>query len=340
MFIVMRYCSAIVRIVATVGVCLPACNSRDRGVVLEAIPGTERVVALDFSISVSPDEKWLLLVEWKLPDRQIPPDDYQFRVVSLDLQTNQRTEHSIESIRPQSLGFSTRNRRWKQQAGLAIIQKRFVPPGWRNGKFFFQPYRFNRRYETTLVLEPGVPGLTTAATPIDPGRCADCYPGNKVRFRNYTWELVPPPGEMVDPVSVVAGNGSVTAVYYVRTIDEEHPDDRRSIYRLSDDGDSPEVVVNELASEGVMIQIVSVRVSPDGRYLAYVVDSKKQAFLSPHRKELRMMDLTSSKDKRVGTYNDTGNLIWSGDGNRLYFAAEHGSDAAVYVVDASATFKR
>jgi Tol biopolymer transport system component len=84
----------------------------------------------------------------------------------------------------------------------------------------------------------------------------------------------------------------------------------------------------------VMIMITNVRVSPDGRYLAYVVDSKKQEFLAGPKEQLFVRDLTSGREWKFATFMFISNLIWSPDGERLYFAGGgYETNGAIRVVD-------
>jgi hypothetical protein len=322
--------------------CLAGCSSRDPDVVIRPIPGTEQVAPYDFCITVSPDERWLVFTEWKLPKSRVfdelPPDEYDLRLVSLDMETGERTEHTVESIPPKALGFAPSDVRWKHQVGLEIIEKRFRPAGWRGERFYFRPYRFNGRYETNLVLVPGRPGIQVAEKPEEPGTCSDCFPVSTSRFRGHSWELTPRWGQVSNPVSVAVRDGAIRSVYYVRKPDHGRWDHYRSVYRLR--GEGPQETLVELpAKKHVMISIVGVRVSPDERFLAYHVHSKKQAFLSGPREEIYILDLDSREEKRIGRYSSAGNLMWSRDGKRLYFAALDSSDkATVYVVDVAETF--
>jgi hypothetical protein len=322
--------------------CLAGCSSRDPDVVIRPIAGTAQVAPYDFCITVSPNERWLVFTEWKLPKSRVfdelPPDEYDLRLVSLDLETGERTEHAVESIPPKALGFAPSDVRWKHQVGLEIIENRFRPAGWRGERFYFQPYRLSDRYETNLALIPGRPGIQVAKKPEGPSTCSDCFPVGTSRFRGYSWELTPRWGQVPNPVSVAVRDGAIRSVYYVRKPDHGRWDHYRSVYRLR--GEGPQETLVELpAKKHVMISIVGVRVSPDERSLAYHVHSKKQAFLSGPREEIYILDLDSREEKRIGRYSSAGNLIWSRDSGRLYFAGRDFSNrAAVYVVDVAETF--
>ncbi len=112
------------------------------------------------------------------------------------------------------------------------------------------------------------------------------------------------------------------------------------ILRLRAEGEE-EVVVEREEKKGTMMIIAGLRVSPNERYLAYTVNSKKQAFLAGPRDEIFVMDLQTGKEIRVARYSYSGNLIWSPDSDRLYFASgEYSSDSAVRIVDVAATFGR
>lgn len=312
--------------------CLAGCSSRDPDVVIRPIPGTEQVALLSNCITVSPDERWLVFTEWKLPKsrvfEELPPSEYYARLVSLDLETGARIEHTIDSLSPKALGFSSDDSQWKYHAGFRIIEKHFHPRGWRGERFYFQ--RYSR--SIYLALDPGAPGIRVAPKPQAPGTCSDCFPVGTTRFRERSWDL------LSEDISAVVRDGSIRSVYYVRKPDHGRWDHYRSVYRLR--GEGPQETLVELpAKKHVMISIVGVRVSSDERFLAYHVHSKKQAFLSGPREDIYILDLDSREEKTIGTYSSAGNLIWSRDGKRLYFAALDSSDkAAVYVVDVAETF--
>jgi hypothetical protein len=89
--------------------CGLSCNGGGGSVVVRPIPGTEQVSADQFSISVSPDERWLAFTEWVLPKAQVLKEQqrlrYYFRITTLDLKTGQVAHHAIDSLSPIALGF-------------------------------------------------------------------------------------------------------------------------------------------------------------------------------------------------------------------------------------------
>lgn len=318
------------RVLCLVSLCLTACSSRAGDVVMRSIPGTEQVGIDEFCITVSPDEQWLTFVEWKFPRKtirkQLPPDEYDTRVTSLNLQTGARTRHVIESISPTALGYSPDDRQWKYGAGFSFIKERFRPPGWRAERFYFQRYYGG----TYVAINPSKPDVEIAAEPDSPGTCSDCPPATSVQFRDHSWDL------LSNDVSAVFREDAVRTIYYRG----EGPYRTLMILRLRAVGEE-EVIVKREERKGTMMIIAGLRVSPDERYLAYTVSSQKQAFLAGPREETFIMDLQSRKEKRVARHSYTGNLIWSPDSQRLYLAGgEYASDSAVRVVDVAATFSR
>jgi protease II len=132
----------------------------------------------------------------------------------------------------------------------------------------------------------------------------------------------------------------VRAVYYIESPYQHNQVHHRAIYRIAETG-TEQVVAEAPGKEGTHVIIGAVRASPNELYLAYVVDSKKQAFLAGPRNELFIRDLATGREKKIAKYGYMGNLIWSPDGKRLYFAGgEYSSDSAVRVVDVAATFSR
>jgi len=98
-----------------------------------------------------------------------------------------------------------------------------------------------------------------------------------------------------------------------------------------------EVVVDKEKKSGTHMSITCIRVSPDERYLAYVVRSKKQAFLAGPRETVYIRNLITNREAEIATYGYVGNLMWSPAGERLYFAGGgYSSDSAIRVVDVKA----
>jgi hypothetical protein len=292
------------------------------------IPGTEQVTVGEFTISVSPDEKWLAFTEWVSPDRtmNLPAGDYWFRVTTLNLQTGEAVHHEIESIPAQALGLSSGDRGWKAVAGLEIVNRRFRPPGWIGDHFYFQPY-----FDGVQVgIDPITPGMQIVAKPDTPGICSDCPPLTTVEFMGKSWDL------LSNRVSAVMRDGIVAAIYYVDSPLHPEQNDLRTIYEARDKAERP--VVHVPSKAPVMNLVSCVRVSPDARLLAYVVDSKKPDLFAGPRDALFIRDLTSGHERKVAEYMYVSNLSWSRDGRRLYFASgEYDSDGGVRIVDVAAT---
>lgn len=306
--------------------CALACSSQADNSVIRAIPGTEQVAIYDFCISVSPDEKWLAFSEWTLPkDRvfeDLPTGQYYSRVATLDMTTGEVVRHTVESIPAKAFGFSDKDMSWVRLAGLEIIEDRFRPAGWQNGRFYFQPYY----HDIYFALDPRAPGIQVTTDPGAGGECSDCPLVSTVQFAGRAWDLG------LDEVSGVFRNGIVRTVYYRG----EDPQRSSSIFRIREDG-SEEVVVEKQRKERTFTIIMSVRVSRDERYLAYVLHSKKDALMAGPREEIFIRELETGREKRIAAYAYTGNLIWSPSGDRLYFAGgAYDSDSAVRVVDVKA----
>lgn len=73
--------------------CVAGCSDRRTNVVVRPISGTEQVSIDLFSISVSPDERWLALTEWVLPKSRVyealSAYEYEVRIATMDLQTGE-----------------------------------------------------------------------------------------------------------------------------------------------------------------------------------------------------------------------------------------------------------
>ena len=310
---------------------IAGCSGHGAGDTIQAIPGTEQVAIYEFAISVSPDERWLAFTEWVLPKSRVfedlSPYEYEARVATLNLKTGESVRHSINSLQPNDLGFSTDDQGWKGVAGLEVIEKRFRPPGWLGTIFRFQTYYGG----VQIVLQADEPGMRIdQEAPGTSSSCSDCPPMTSVQFRDRAWGL------LSNDVSAVVRDGVVSSIYFVG----EGPYRTNMILRLGSDGDE-QLLVEREEKAGVLLAIASVRVSPDERYLAYVVNTKKQEFLAGPREDLFIRDLKGARERRIAQYGYMSNLIWSPDSRRLYFAGgEYSSDSAVRVVDVPAVFER
>ena len=152
-----------------------------------------------------------------------------------------------------------------------------------------------------------------------------------VTFRDRSWDL------LSDQVSAVYRDGAVQCIYA-----ETHDalDDRSMIVQFQTAG-QPRTVVETQSDEAVFRTFTQVRVSPNERFLAYALYSKQQALFGGPREELFVMDLRSREVIRIGGSYMLGNLIWSPDGDRLYYAMRFDSrNASVYVAEVGAAFER
>lgn len=307
---------------------LAACTPRAEDSSVRPIPGTEQLAVEEFCITVSPDDRWLTFVEWRRPEKERANNrtlsGYETQVTSLDLQSGVRTRHSIDGLSPEVLGFSSERKDWRLSAAYRIIEERFRPPGWIRGSFYFQ--RYGRG--TYLALDPTQPDIRVVDAPDTMGTCSDCPPGIAVDFRGRTWDL------LSNDVSAVQRDGVVRAVYYwvggAKGVN--------AIMRIGENG-GEELVVDRRQKQGTLVTITALRVSPDEKYLAYVVRSKPQELLSGPREELSIRDLQSKEEKRIASHGSVGNLIWSPRGERLYFAGGSvGGDGTAYVVDIGTAF--
>lgn len=306
------------------------CTTRAEDDATRVIPGTDEVAIEQFCITVSHGERWLTFVEWRLPAEarvnEQMSSEYDTRIVSLNLQTGLRTQHSIDSLSPSALGFPSNQTRWKFHAGFRIIKELFRPPGWIGETFYFQ--RYDRR--TYLALDPSQSDIKIVAEPDRTGTCSDCPPMTSVEFHGRSWDL------LSDDISAVVQDGRVFSIYYR----ESRPNRTNAILRVRD-GSEGEVIVERHQQQGTRVMISGLRVSPDQRYLAYIVRSKKQEFLSGPREELFIRELRTGEEKLITSYGSIGNLIWSPAGERLYFAGGGiASDGAVRIVDVAAAFSQ
>ena len=307
---------------------------RDRGVVIEKIPGTELTALEAYSLTISPDERWLTFLEWMMPRsrfrEEAPTQMVQYHLVSLNLSTRQRTQHTVESIPEGSVWTPEHRAPWSYNVWWVVVD-RFRPSGWNGGVFYLDP----RARTRDLALDPRKPEIYFATRP-EALTCSDCPPHDawqRTKYAHHLWNLYEPASNVV---SGVFRDGAIRTIYHVGM----GTDQKLMVFRLREDGDE-KLILEKQGKKGTLSVIARVRVSPDERYLAYDLHSKKQEFLTGPRERVFILDLDTHKEKKVATHGYVSNLMWSPDGNRLYFAAgEYEDYAGIYCVNVPATFSR
>jgi hypothetical protein len=278
---------------------------------VEAIPnsGGKGFVSGYWQVSVSPDERWVSF--FARPADWMALDKLEF--CSLDLTTYQKTIHTLDHVDLSRSEFA-----YNPWVGVLTS---FEPNAWSDGKC----YVFYSTYSSSswlLSFTPGEPSAEWARRPegLD---CSDC-PSVKALAIAQGWQGVSP--REYDRYSVQADGDTVIAVYCVGA--------GPVIQRVDATGHVETIV--ERGKRGLKVATPSaVRLSPDGRYLAYSLTWQIAAPIPTpyYQQEVHLLELASGRDRRVAKgYRYVGNLTWSPDSRRIYFLGATSEEGWVYRV--------
>ena len=311
-------------------VILYGCGSVGDDVVIHRIPGTElaatksalATVGRSGAITVSPDEQWLLFWQWLHHPKERSNDrslELGMTLVSLNLETGEQTSHTLGGFPYQAIRAKDLRSAW------ARVGIWFDAAGWNGGLCYVDMPPGSSH----LVIDPTQPPIAVAKDLPDGHRtCSDCPPTAMLRQRLG-------PRATLDDYSIAWHDGTLGKNIY-------NAGQEATIYRITSDGTHEQLLQKKARNSYTTVS--KIRVSPNERYLAYAVYSKKE-FLIPlpdHREDIYVLDLEANSEKRIATHRFVSNLIWSGDSKRLYFAGsgKSGDDPGVYVVDVEATFSK
>jgi hypothetical protein len=294
---------------------------------VKLIPGTELVGyngGFDV-ITISPDERWLFF--WEDNTDRLTPEEKEkkvspIRICSIDLETHEKTVHSIDNLPTSAISDAYPNK-WEEVASS------FCAASWSKGLCYIDmPSRWRSR---DILFRPGQPEAEIANLP-DQRICSDCAPAiideelaiklvgraNIRSFRSYT---------------VSYRNGILSDyVYY-----SEQTDGASVVYRYGSDSTRVEVFRCSKATKNTFIP--KLRISPDEKYLAYVLYSK---FRSPVplpdlKREVFIRNLETGQNILVESFRLAGNMIWSSDSSRLYISGS-GERSGVFRLDVEVLF--
>ena len=293
-------------------------------------PNTEQA-AIDMgsddiaALSVSPDDRWLVFAEYSadFPElHEIDVDDW-YRIASIDLLSGAKKTHRPPADLPQ-------NYRWPHGYVAYAGAGR-----WSGGVFVLHP---NDLRWKSLVLNPAAEEFELRNLDTKTMGCSDCAPVETSgtladrKWSNYR--------------SLAWRSPSAAPVYYESKAE--------GIVRVST-GEDFETVISTRSKWrfGMVTRLDLIRVSPDGRFLAYSVLRDLVNLLpfipgSGWTQYLYVRDLHSGRDKQLAVRNSLSNLVWSSDSRTLYFS---GSDTpkvngpqrvlgSVCVVDMADVFRR
>lgn len=305
--------AALVLFGLSMGGCRPDVQPKD--VQSHLIAGTETVQSDVISVSV--DERWLVFSE-ENPET-IGRGAYGARLSSIELGTVHKTAHRIDHLPDRALKSADEATRWDRVSG-------YLSAGcWNDGRCYINTS--GRLGYKDLVLIPGVPELEIAPLP-EELNCSDCPPlrlaATTARERGVS---------NLSEYSIAFRNGQLANdMYYGET-----RDGAASIWTVDESGQREKVLEVRVRFKSATIE--GVRVSPDERFLAYVVGSKLKAPVpTPDMiDEVFVRELDTGREVRIGKYRIVGNLLWSADSRRIYYPAfgQDPKDKGVYRADAT-----
>ncbi len=292
--------------------CATGCERGD--LQAELIPGTERIEPEGNVpwFTISPDERWLAYMEVDSADWDIKPTDrpQRFHLVTLEIGTLAKTHHHIEDI--PGAAFSEQLEPWRAVIGG------FHEPGWLDGLLFVPV--LGSPSASWIRFDPGVPAARRAR-PAAEGNCLDCAPARE-------WRRLTQSRGISDDERVHAAyrNGRFSDVIYT---EGQAGRGTAAMDRVNPDGTTQRLLIFDRRFKKTYIG--EMRVSPNERYVAYTLGTNLRSAmpLPTLRNEVRVLDLHTRVDRRVpGSFRVTGNLMWSPDSRRLYYAVVDG-----YVAD-------
>jgi hypothetical protein len=296
-----------------------SCERDGLGAVL--IPGTERIERRGSSawFTISPDERWLTFMEvdsayWS------PEIPTKFHFVSIELQTGLKTHHDLDGI-PQSLFSVTMGDPWWD------VHLWWKEVAWYDGRLYVEMAK-NRTRPTWIAFAPDVISPKVVERPPSLS-CSGCSPPKELMEYAKARGL-----DKNDFPTSAYRNGEFSRMVYA----ERYLSSKEAIVeRVEPDGSGTRVFeerrnLRNVASGNLLI-------SPDDRYLAIVLEAylRSPIPLPTRTEELIILDLQSGKESMVKRTLSIGNLMWSADSKRLYFAAANSANAdgigdGVYVV--------
>lgn len=313
--------------ILTIFLCVSAC---ERDGATELIPGSETVAYNSGNdvITVSPDERWLFFWE-ENPDYRPPEETDGFmsdiRLSSIDMKTGQKTTYRVDHLPKGEIddGYLPR---WTE---VAIA---FQDACWSEGRCYIDMSNHKRLKD--IAFSPCVPEAQVTALATR-RICSDCPPaGTGERYAREWAGLVPTSNR--EGYSIAFSAGKLGQDIYYRGYDG----DDCVVFRVDKTGKSEVVVRKNKYFRDTSID--EVRISPDGRYVAYILWSKLESPipLPGSKNEIFILEIKTGKERKIFSgFRLTTNLIWSADSARLYFGGT-GNKAGVYRANVESLFER
>ena len=312
-----------------IAVIVMSCNDNDLNTHL--VIGTERIEPGGNSpwFTISPDERWIAFMEvdsvdWDPPGLREHPE--RFHLVTLNLATLGKTHHSLNGLSKE-------------------ILSRFEFPPWEDLQLSFEERswaedQLHMRIGGGIPPRPWIaftPGMAMAER-VEPPRDLSCC-------------ACPPPRDYAGVLKNRGlggrlGYGAGTAAYRHATFSKTiyaSPigDENGGIDRVSEDGSVERIFAESRTLRRVEVDVLLI--SPDEQLLAFrlTTEVRSPVPLPTIRDELHVLNLATGEHRRVGgSYRLMGNMMWSEDSKRLYYAAVNGETAdgkgdGVFVIEFS-----
>ncbi len=269
------------------------------------VPGTEHLEpgGNEAWFTISPDEKWLAFFNVDSTSSFYE----RFHLVTMNMGSGAKTDHRLDEI--PTTTFDAMLRPWFE------VQNWFREESWFDGRLFI-------KLEKNL---PTSPWITFAPEIVD-GRetrpplnlsCCGCFPSSAWKEVLSNHDL-----KTYDQVTAAFRDGTFSDVIYASPVGDSEVG---VIERLSPGG--PPVRIFEDRRKLHTVIVDKMLVAPDESHLAFMLATnlKSPVPLPAIRHEVHVLDLKTGRDRRVSaTYRVVGNLMWSGDSKRLYYAAVDG----------------
>lgn len=291
--------------------CLPACGAvgGEDHVQAELVPATERIVPNDNGpwFTISPDERLLAFMS---ADSTSGSGFATIHLVTIDLTTSQATHHDLREI-PDETFPSDWSEPWYQ------VQKCLEERAWLLDSLYICVWLARPNNSPWISFTPGVAAGRLADNP-KTRSCLDCSPPDEWRRVIQSFGLSTD-GRVMPQVAYRDGIFADN-VYRARM-----GDGGAAIERLSRDGTAELLFEKRETLRDTYIG--ELRVSPDGRFLAYTLLSnlKSPVPLPTWRCEVYVRDMVLGVESRVSPNCWLcGNLMWSANSGALYYAVVDG----------------
>ena len=284
------------------------------------ILSTEDVCISGRGFFVSPDEQWLVLIT---RDEGGGPAGLS----SLNIATGKRADYDPDQFPEKFKEYLNKGVMSFERFNMGLD-----PGGWFNGQFFIG-IGIGR---LALSLLPSQPAAVANVLPHEPLMLSDGPDSETrsqvIRDRMNVLSLTSPFNEFLNDDVIAWRDGEWGDALY-------HYDMPAKEIRLYRPGQPSSTVVR--THDGVMTRagVTAMRVSPDERFLAYVVWSESKNIPTPfYREALKVIDLKTGEDRTIGQFRYVARPYWSGDSQRLYYSGKEGDLSGVWIVDMKEVF--